>query len=36
VREGRVTLPDAPGFGLGLDEAVFARAVAADGFDVRA
>lgn len=31
VREGRVTLPDAPGFGLGLDEAVFARAVAADG-----
>jgi L-rhamnonate dehydratase len=32
VREGRVTLPDAPGFGLQLDETVFARAVAADGF----
>ena len=36
VREGRVTLPDAPGFGLQLDDAVFGRAVAADGFVLEA
>ncbi|HEX5418292.1 MAG TPA: enolase C-terminal domain-like protein [Chloroflexota bacterium] len=34
VREGWVTLPDAPGFGLELDEAAFRRAVAAEGFQV--
>jgi L-rhamnonate dehydratase len=32
VRDGYVTLPEVPGFGLGLDEAAFARAVATDGF----
>ena len=32
VHEGQVLLPDAPGFGLALEEAVFQRAVAGDGF----
>ena len=32
VRDGTVTLPDVPGFGLHLDEPVFARAVAENGF----
>ncbi len=36
VREGQVTLPEAPGFGLHLDEPVFARAVAADGYHLEA
>jgi L-alanine-DL-glutamate epimerase-like enolase superfamily enzyme len=36
VREGRVTLPDAPGFGLHLDDAVFGTAVAEDGFVLEA
>jgi hypothetical protein len=36
VREGRVTLPDAPGFGLHLDDAVFGTAVAEDGFALEA
>ena len=36
VREGWVSVPEAPGFGLGLDEAVFRRAVAANGFVVGA
>jgi L-alanine-DL-glutamate epimerase-like enolase superfamily enzyme len=35
IHEGRVQVPDAPGFGLRLDEGVFARAVAAEGFSVR-
>ena len=34
VTEGTVRVPDAPGFGLGLDEAVFQRAVAAGGYRV--
>jgi L-alanine-DL-glutamate epimerase-like enolase superfamily enzyme len=34
IHEGRVQVPDAPGFGLRLDEAIFAQAVAADGFSV--
>ena len=36
VREGQVTLPEAPGFGLHLDEPVFARTVAADGYHLEA
>jgi L-alanine-DL-glutamate epimerase-like enolase superfamily enzyme len=36
VHEGQVSLPDAPGFGLHLDDAVFARAVAADGYRLEA
>lgn len=36
VREGRVTIPDRPGFGLELDEAAFARAVATGGFALTA
>jgi len=36
VREGRVTLPDAPGFGLHLDDAVFGAAVAGEGFVLEA
>ena len=32
VRDGRVTVPDAPGFGLELDEATFRRAVEENGF----
>ncbi len=32
LRDGYVTLPEVPGFGLGLDEAAFAQAVAVDGF----
>ncbi len=34
VEEGWVTLPEAPGFGLELDEAVFQKAVADGGFDL--
>ena len=34
VAGGRVTLPNEPGFGLALDEAVYANAVANDGFSV--
>jgi L-rhamnonate dehydratase len=34
VEHGWVTLPDAPGFGLEIDEARFARAVAESGFTV--
>jgi len=34
VEEGQVLLPDAPGFGLKLDEALFQQAVAANGFAV--
>jgi L-alanine-DL-glutamate epimerase-like enolase superfamily enzyme len=36
VHEGQVTLPAAPGFGLHLDDTVFARAVAADGYSLEA
>jgi len=32
VREGWVTLPNAPGFGLSLDEEAFQKAVGAEGF----
>jgi len=32
IRDGRVCLPDLPGFGLGLDGEAFARAVADGGF----
>jgi L-alanine-DL-glutamate epimerase-like enolase superfamily enzyme len=32
IREGRVSVPNAPGFGLKLDEAAFRWAVEADGF----
>jgi L-alanine-DL-glutamate epimerase-like enolase superfamily enzyme len=35
IDEGWVTIPDAPGFGLTLDEGHFAEAVANDGFDLR-
>ena len=35
VNEGQVLLPDAPGFGLALDEELFQQAVAANGFAVR-
>lgn len=34
VEEGQVLLPDAPGFGLKLDEELFQQAVAASGFAV--
>lgn len=34
VREGWVTLPDAPGFGLELDEAAFQKAIEAEGFRI--
>ncbi|MDQ3700788.1 MAG: mandelate racemase [Chloroflexota bacterium] len=34
VRDGWVTLPDDPGFGLRLDEAVFSKALASDGFSL--
>ncbi len=34
IRDGRVCLPDLPGFGLGLDGNAFARAVADGGFVV--
>ncbi len=36
VDNGQVVIPDAPGFGLQLDEEVFRRAVADGGFEVRA
>ena len=35
VDEGQVVIPDAPGFGLKLEEAVFRRAVAEGGFELR-
>jgi L-rhamnonate dehydratase len=35
VHDGRLELPDTPGFGIELDEAVFSRAVEASGFDLR-
>jgi L-alanine-DL-glutamate epimerase-like enolase superfamily enzyme len=35
IDDGWVTIPDAPGFGLTLDQAAFAEAVAAGGFDLR-
>jgi L-rhamnonate dehydratase len=35
LNEGRVTIPDRPGFGLTLDEATFRAAIAAGGFDLR-
>ncbi len=35
IADGWVTIPNAPGFGLTLDEARFAEAVAAGGFDLR-
>lgn len=36
LAEGRVTIPDRPGFGLALDEATFRAAVAAGGFELTA
>ena len=36
VEEGHVCLPDAPGFGLKLDESLFQQAVAANGYVVTA
>lgn len=36
LNEGRVRLPDAPGFGLSLDEATFQKSVQSDGFMVTA
>jgi L-rhamnonate dehydratase len=35
VREGRVRLSNQPGFGIELDEEVFAAAVMSSGFDLR-
>jgi L-alanine-DL-glutamate epimerase-like enolase superfamily enzyme len=34
IADGEVHVPDAPGFGLDLDEGIFARAVAANGFNL--
>ena len=34
IHEGRVQMPDAPGFGLRLDETIFARSVESEGFSV--
>ena len=34
VRDGHVTLPDAPGFGLNLDEPAYQRAIQQDGFTI--
>ena len=34
ISEGMVAVPDLPGFGLALDDALYAQAVAADGFAV--
>ncbi len=34
IRDGQVEVPAAPGFGLGLDEATFRRAVETAGFDL--
>ena len=34
IHEGRVLVPDAPGFGLQVDESVFAQAIANGGFSV--
>lgn len=36
IVDGAVTVPDTPGFGLALDESVFARAVREGGFTVTA
>lgn len=35
VRDGRVNVPDLPGFGLALDEAVYRTAVRNDGWELR-
>jgi L-alanine-DL-glutamate epimerase-like enolase superfamily enzyme len=35
IHQGQVSVPDQPGFGLGLDDSVFTRAVQANGFVVR-
>jgi L-alanine-DL-glutamate epimerase-like enolase superfamily enzyme len=35
IDEGWVTIPNAPGFGLTLDEDRFAEAIASGGFDLR-
>jgi L-rhamnonate dehydratase len=32
IQEGRVHIPDAPGFGLGLDENIFRKSVESEGF----
>lgn len=34
IQDGRVAVPDAPGFGLRLDEAIFQQAVKAEGFEI--
>jgi L-rhamnonate dehydratase len=34
IQEGRVQVPDAPGFGLRLDEATFERSVKSEGFTI--
>ena len=34
IEDGQVVVPDASGFGLGLDEAIFRQAVEAIGFDL--
>jgi L-alanine-DL-glutamate epimerase-like enolase superfamily enzyme len=34
IQEGRVSVPDAPGFGLKLDEAIFQQAVATNGYSL--
>jgi L-alanine-DL-glutamate epimerase-like enolase superfamily enzyme len=34
LSEGYITVPDAPGFGLELDEAIFHRAVIESGFSL--
>jgi len=34
IRDGSVCVPDTPGFGLGLDEAIFQRAVETTGFSL--
>ena len=36
ISDGLVNVPDSPGFGLNLDEEIYARAVKENGFDVRA
>ena len=36
VEDGQVVLPDAPGFGLALEEAVFRAAVKDGGFEMTA
>ena len=36
ISDGLVSVPNSPGFGLNLDEEIYARAVKENGFDVRA